>query len=134
MYDEQVRAKKARTNNLRDELIRGMNSLLVNRPPCITIHVGVSGTVASLLRQVAKLGVVVCQQNNIAIIDIFNKEIKSCNHQCPDSVYFHTQLVIIYLSVIERLICRREMSLIGSTSFGFAQNTIHDFQNTVLNS
>ena len=26
------------------------------------------------------------------------------------------------------------MSLIGSTSFGFAQNTIHNFQNTVLNS
>ena len=43
-------------------------------------------------------------------------------------------LLIIYLSAMERLICRREMSLIGSTSFGFAQNTIHDFQNTVLNS
>ena len=26
------------------------------------------------------------------------------------------------------------MSLIGSTSFGFAQNTMHYFQNTVLNS
>ena len=26
------------------------------------------------------------------------------------------------------------MSLIGSTSFGFAQNTMHDFQNTVFNS
>ena len=26
------------------------------------------------------------------------------------------------------------MSLIGSSSFGFAQNTIHEFQNTVLNS
>ena len=25
------------------------------------------------------------------------------------------------------------MSFIGSTSFGFAQNTIHDFQNTILN-
>ena len=25
------------------------------------------------------------------------------------------------------------MGLIGSTSFGFAQNTIHDFQNNVLN-
>ena len=49
-------------------------------------------------------------------------------------VYFHTLLLFIYLSAIERLICRREMSLIGSTSFGFAQNTIHDFQNTVLNS
>ena len=56
------------------------------------------------------------------------------HHGCPDSVYFNTLLLIIYLSAIETLICRREMSLIGSTSFGFAQNTIHDFQNTVLNS
>ena len=40
----------------------------------------------------------------------------------------------IYLSAIERLICHREMSLIGSTSFGLAQNTIRDFQNTVMNS
>ena len=30
--------------------------------------------------------------------------------------------------------CHREMSLIGSTSFGYAQNTMHDFQNTILNS
>ena len=59
---------------------------------------------------------------------------KELHHRCPDSVYFHTLLLIIYLSAIERLICRREISLIGSTSFGFAQNTIHDFQNTVLNS
>ena len=29
----------------------------------------------------------------------------------------------ILLSAIETLICCREMSLIGSTSFGFAQNT-----------
>ena len=65
---------------------------------------------------------------------MFNEKRKSCSHQCPDSVYFHTLLLIVYLSAIERLICRREMSLIGSTSFGFVQNTIHDFQNTVLNS
>ena len=38
------------------------------------------------------------------------------------------------LSAIETLICRRKMSLIGFTSFGFAQNMIHDFHNTVLNS
>ena len=43
-------------------------------------------------------------------------------------------LLIIYLSAIETHICHREMSLIGSTSFGFSQNTIHDFQNTILNS
>ena len=40
---------------------------------------------------------------------------------------------IVCLSAIETLICRREISLIGSASFRFAQNTIHDFQNTVLN-
>ena len=38
------------------------------------------------------------------------------------------------MSATETLICRREMSLIGSASFGFVQNTIHAFQNTVLNS
>ena len=71
----------------------------------------------------------------IVVIDIFNEKKKrqSCNHRCPDSVYFHTLLLIIYLSAIERLICRRNMSLIGSTFFGFAQNTMHDFQNTILN-
>ena len=58
----------------------------------------------------------------------------SCNHRCSDSVYFHMLLLTIYLSAMERLICRREISLIGSTSFGFAQDMIHDFQNTVLNS
>ena len=57
---------------------------------------------------------------------------KCCNHRCPDSVYFNTLLLVIYLSAIETLICRRETSLIGSTSFGFSQNTIHDFRNTVF--
>ena len=52
----------------------------------------------------------------------------------PMLLYFYTLLLIIYLRAIETLICRRKLSLIGCTSFGFAQNTIHDFQNTVLNS
>ena len=64
-------------------------------------------------------------------MDIFNEKRKCCNHRCPVSIYFHTLLLIIYnLKAIETLICRREMNLIGSTSFRFAQNTIHDFQNT----
>ena len=50
------------------------------------------------------------------------------------TVYFNTLLLIIYESAVERLVCCREMSLIGSTSFRFAQNMIHDFQNTLLNS
>ena len=69
----------------------------------------------------------------MAVTDIFNKK-KCCNHRCPDSVYFNTLLLIIYLSAIETLICHKEKSLIGPILFGFAQNTIHDFQNTVLNS
>ena len=36
----------------------------------------------------------------------------------------------MYLSAIETLICGKEMSFIGSTSFSFAQNTIHNFRNT----
>ena len=63
---------------------------------------------------------------------IFNEKRKCCNNQCPDSVYFNTLLLIIYFSAIETLFCRKELSLIGSTSFGFAQDTIQDFQNTVL--
>ena len=43
---------RQRTNNLRDELIWGDDLR-----KCIIIHVGVSGAVASLLRQVTKLGV-----------------------------------------------------------------------------
>ena len=74
------RRTRQRTNNLRDELTWGWGG-------AITVHVGVSGAVASLLRQV--------------------------------SVYSHTLLLI--LSSIERLICPSEISLIGSTSFGFAQ-------------
>ena len=42
------------------------------------------------------------------------KRRKCCNHRCPVSVYFHTLLLIMYLSAIETLICRRKMSLIGS--------------------
>ena len=49
-------------------------------------------------------------------------------------LFIFTRCCKLYLSAIERLICRGEMSLIGSTSFGFAQNTMHNFQNTVLNS
>ena len=59
---------------------------------------------------------------------------KCCNHLCPCSVYFHTLLLISYLSAIETFTGRREMNIIGSSSFGFAQNTIHDFPHTVLNS
>ena len=70
----------------------------------------------------------------MAVLYIFNEKRKCCNHRFPGSVYFNTLFLIIYLSAIETLVSCRETSLIESTSFGFAQNTIHDFQNTVLNS
>ena len=55
------------------------------------------------------------------------KESVAITH-APILFFFHTLLLIIYLSAVKTLICHRKMSLIGSTSFGFAQNTIHDFQ------
>ena len=40
-----------------------------------------------------------------------------------------------YIPVLSKhLFVVEKLSLIGSTYFGFAQNTIHDFQNTKLNS
>ena len=48
---------------------------------------------------------------------------------------FDILLLIAYVSAIEILICnRKQKSLIGSNSFGFAQTILHDFQNTLLNS
>ena len=139
---------RQRTNNLSDELIvcvcffffwggggggkRGLNSASelasVYYYTRRSISVGLSGVVASLLRQVTTLCVSLRQRYRG---DRHEKR-KSCNHRCPDSVYFHTLLLIIYLSATETLICCRGVSLIGSTSFCFAQNTIHDFQNTGL--
>ena len=43
-------------------------------------------------------------------------------------------LLVIYLSVTGTHTCHREMGLTGSNSFGFAENTVHDFENTVLKS
>ena len=102
---------RQKTNNLRDELIWGFG-----------------------LRQLTKVGVSLRRQNDIAFKDIFNKKRKCCNHRCPDSVYFSTFLLIVYLIAIQTLICRRKLSFLGFTFFGFAQDTIHDFQNTLLNS
>ena len=41
-----------------------------------------------------------------------------------------------YIGVLSKdlFVVEKKNSLIGSTSFGSAQNMIHDFQNTVLNS
>ena len=61
------------TNNLRDELIWGMNS--ASELATVYYHtLGVSREVASLLRQMTKLGVLLRQKNDIAVIDIFNNK------------------------------------------------------------
>ena len=87
------------------------------------------------LRQVTKVWRIIApMERYIEVIDIFNKKRKCCSHRCSYSVYFNILLLIIYLSAAETLICRREMSLVGSSSFDFAQNTIHDFQNTLFRS
>ena len=104
----------------------------VNWPPCI-IHRSIRGGSQStppgdkawcIIAPVERYG-------GYRLFQWKKKELQSSIHWF---CYFHTLLLIIYLSAIERLTCRREMSLIGSTSFGFTQNTMHDFQNTVLNS
>ena len=118
---------RQRNNNLMDELISGTNSA----SELATVYYYTRRSIRGGSQSTPPGDKAWCI---IAPIDIFNGKRKSCNHRCPDSVYFHTLLLIIYLSAVERLICRRELSLIGSTSFGFAQNTTHDFQNTVLNS
>ena len=130
MYDEQVRANKAKDEQSQGRTnLGGMNSA----SELATVYYSTRRSIRGC-SQSTPPGVSLRQLNDIAVIDIFNEKRKSCNHRCPDSVYFHTLLLIIYLSAIEILIYRREVDLIGSTSFSFAQNTIHDFQNTVLNS
>ena len=85
------------------------------------------------LRQVSKGWCIIAPIERYSGYTYLQKKRECCNHRCPDSVYFNTMLLVIHLRAIETLICRREISLIGS-SFGFPQNTIHDCQNTELNS
>ena len=134
MYDKQVWQTRQRTNNLRDELIWGMSST----SELATMYYYTPRSIRGSSQSTPpgdKAWLSLHHLNDIAVTDIFNgKKKKSCNHRCPDPVYFHMLLLIIYLSATERLICHKEMSLIGSTSFSFAQNMMHDCQNTVLNS
>ena len=64
-----------------------------------------------------------------AIFDTFNKT-EYHPGRCPTSVCFNIPLLIIFC-VLSKLICHTELRLIGSTSFGFKQNFLHHFQNTV---
>ena len=66
--------------------------------------------------------------------DFHYKEKKYSYDRCCNTVYFKTPFLIIYFSAIEHLFVIEYLSLKGFTSFGFAQNKLHDFRNTVLNS
>ena len=57
MYNEKVRANKVKDQQSQARTDSGDELRHVNWPPCITIHVGVSEVVASLPRQMTKLGV-----------------------------------------------------------------------------
>ena len=54
--------------------------------------------------------------------------------RCPNPVYFNIPLLIVYCSAIKHLFVIQKLRFIVSTFFGFAQNTLRAFQNTVLNS
>ena len=48
----------------------------------------------------------------------------------PESSLFQYS-VVNYIMLSKHSFVRQKLRLIGSTSFGFAQNPLHDFQNTV---
>ena len=79
--------------------------------------------------------------NAIVAIDIFysgyryfqKKKEEYSYDWCPNPLYFNILLLIIYLSaILKHLFVIQKLTFIGS--FGFAQNTLHDFQYIVLNS
>ena len=105
-YDKQTQTKKKpqRTNKLRGELVFGRT------------------------RSDDKGWVYHCANR------MFQVKTKFSNDECPSPVYFNAPFLIICLNSIETLICHGTIELIGSASFRFAQNMLHDFRNTVLNS
>ena len=111
---------RQRTNNLRDKLIWGINSASELATVYYYTRRGIRGGRQSTLPG-EKAWCIIAPIERYSGYRHFNEKRKSCNHRCPDSVYFHKLFLIIFLSAIERLICRREMSLIGPTSFDFAQ-------------
>ena len=124
---------RQRTNNLGDQLIWGMNSASELATMYYYTRRSVRGGSQSTPPG-DKAWCIIPPVERYSCYRYFNLKKKCFNHRCPDSVYFNMLLLSIYLIAIETLICHRETSLIGSTSFGFAQNTRYDFQNTVLNS
>ena len=117
---------RQRTNNLRDELIWVINSASELATLYYYTRRSIRGGSQSTLPG-DKIWCIIAPIERHSSYTHFQEKRKSCNHRFPDSVYFHMLLLIICLSAIERLICGREFSLIGSTSFGFAQNMMHEF-------
>ena len=88
---------RQRTNNLRNEVI------------------------GDELRQVAKGWCIIAPVERYSGHRYIHRNKKLLQSSMPCFCLFSYDLLIIFFSAIETLICRIEMSLIGSTSFGFAQ-------------
>ena len=81
----EFRQTRQRTNILRDELIEDE------------------------LRQVTKGWYIIAPIERYSSYVYFQQKKKVFHyHRCPDSVYFNMMLIIIYLSAIKILVCRRE--------------------------
>ena len=93
---------RQRTNNLRNELIWGINSASELAILYYYTRRSIRGGSQSTPPGDKDLGVSLRQENDIAPIDIFYEKRKSSNHRCTDLVYFYTPLLIIYLRAIEK--------------------------------
>ena len=110
---------RQRTNNLRDELIWVINSASELATVYYYTRRSIRGGSQSTLPG-DKIWCIIAPIERYSGYRHFQEKRKSCNHRFPDSVYFHTLLLIIYLSAIERLICGREFSLtLSQASPGF---------------
>ena len=93
MYDEQVQANKAKTNKLRDELICGMNSA----SELATVYYYTRRSITGGSQSTPpgdKVGVSLRQQNDIAVIDIFDEKKKK---ELKSSMLFYLILLIFTL-------------------------------------
>ena len=93
MYDKQVQGTMQRTNNFRDELIWGMNSASELATLYYYIRRRMRGGSQSTPPG-DQAWCIIAPIERYRGYRHFNEKRKSCNHQCPDSVYFHTMLLI----------------------------------------
>ena len=84
---------RQRTNNLRDEMIWGMNS--ASELATVYYHTRIRGGSPSTPPG-GKGWCIIAPIERYSGYRHFQWKRKSCNHRYPDSVYFHTLLLIIY--------------------------------------